>query len=313
MDGEEGAIVLELGFDYASCVRGSEKVSWRLDDAMPPGTVLDFGKPFLPEQLTLTQQIGCLSPSERRTLNQIAGNAYLNLFAFVEEYILATMTQHASAELFGDHDAIRALARFVDEEVKHQQLFARYRAAFEKSAGYPCRVLESAVEVAEVIMSKSPIAVMLVTLHIELMTQQHYVETVRDNPDLDPLFQKLLHLHWLEEAQHARIDALELDKLLEGASPTAIATAFDEYLGILEAFDGLLAQQTELDLESLTAATKRAFDEQESAEIRRVAHRAYRRTFLVYGMTNAMFKGIITKMSPKAADRVAARAGELQA
>lgn len=305
--------MLDLGFDYASCVRGSEKVSWRLDEAMPPGTVLDFSKPFLPEQLALTQQIECLGADERRTLNQIAANAYLNLFAFVEEYILATMAKHATAELFGDHDAIRALARFVDEEVKHQQLFARYREAFARDAGYPCKVLESAAEVAHIIMSKSAIGVMLVTLHIELMTQQHYTECVRGNPDLDPFFAKLLHLHWLEESQHARIDALELDKLLQGATPEAIEAGFADYLEVLGAFDGLLAQQAELDLESLMAATGRRLTDAQRDEVRRVAHRAYRKTFLVYGMTNPMFQSIAEQMSAPAVARIEARAEELRA
>src|ERR1700733_7584378 len=130
--------MLELGWDYAACVKASEKVAWKLDDAMPTDAKLNFARPFLPEALTLTREIACLSEDERRKLNQIAGNSYLNLFAFVEEYILSTMTQHAGAELFGDHSAIRALARFVDEEVKHQMLFARFKTAFARDFGAPC-------------------------------------------------------------------------------------------------------------------------------------------------------------------------------
>jgi hypothetical protein len=303
--------MLELGWDYGSCVKASERVAWKLDEAMPPGTVLDFKKPFLPEALTLTRQIACLDDDERRTLNQIAGNSYLNLFAFVEEYILSTMTQHAAAELFGDHAAIRALARFVDEEVKHQMLFARFKEAFVRDFGTPCKVLDSAVAVAGVIMAKSPIAVMTTTLHIELMTQQHYTECVKDDQALDPFFARLLHLHWLEEAQHARIDALELDKLLDGASTERIKGSFDDYLGIIGAFDGLLAQQARFDVESLTLATKRAFAESEKAEIARVAHKAYRKTFLTYGMRNPTFLSTVKKISPADGERIAARAREL--
>jgi hypothetical protein len=303
--------MLKLGFDYSSCVRTSEKVTWRLDDAMPPGTVLDFTKPFLPEPLTLTEQIACLNATERRTLNQIAGNAYLNLFAFVEEYILSTMAQHMSAELFGDHEAIRALARFIDEEVKHQQLFARYKAAFAQGFGHTCQVLDSAVTVAGVIMSKSPLAVMLTTLHIELMTQQHYTECVKGNTELDPLFARLLHLHWLEESQHARIDLLELDKLLDDATPAQIRQGFDDYLDILTAFDGLLAEQATFDLASLATATGRAFSADESEEIRAVSHRAYRKTFLLYGMTNPMFVDVTQKISARDRESIDRRVKEL--
>ena len=118
--------------------------------------------------------------------------------------------QASSAEMFGDHTAIRTLVRFADEELKHQMLFARYRRSFDKGFGVPCEVLSSAAEVAGVILGKHRIAVMLITLHIEWMTQQHYTESVKDDSGVDPLFKKLLKHHWLEEAQHARIDALEL-------------------------------------------------------------------------------------------------------
>src|SRR5262249_48356825 len=160
-----------------------------------------------------------------------------------EEYIVATAVQHAQAELFGDHSAVRALVRFAEEEVKHQQLFWRYRDAFARDFGTPCEVLGSAAEVAGVILSKSPLAVMMVTLHLEITTQAHYVDSLRDASDIDPLFAKLLKHHWLEESQHARIDALELRKMATGAAPEQIGAAFDDYLGLIDAFDGLLGAQ----------------------------------------------------------------------
>lgn len=304
----ESTTMLELGYDYASCIKNSEKVSWRLDDVLPEGTPLDFGRPFLPESLAPTKDLDFLSEEERRKLNQIAGKAYLNLFAFVEEYILATMMQHAHAEMFGDPEAMRALVRFVDEELKHQQLFERYKRSFDAGFGAPVPVLESAVEVANVIMSHSPMAVMLVTLHIELMTQQHYVEGVKDDEGLDPLFKSLLKHHWLEEAQHARIDALELDKLARVAASEAHGKAVDEYFGILEAFDGLLAQQADTDVGALGAVVGRELSDAEAARVRAAQLAGYRRTFLHSGLTNKTFRGLIGRLAPDAEARAGVRA-----
>lgn len=300
--------MLGLSFDYDTCVRASEKVSWQLDDVMPPGTRLDFGKPFLPRRLAGIRALPFLSHGEDRTLNQITGNAYLNLFGFVEEYILATVVQHAHAETFGDQDAMRALLRFADEEVKHMKLFARYVEAFERDAGFEIEILDSAVTVAGVIMSKSPIAVLMVTLHLEIMTQAHYVECVRDDAEIDPFFTKLLRMHWLEEAQHARIDALELDKLLDSASPAMIETAFVDYIDLIGAFDGLLHAQAQMDERTLERASGRTFATEEKAAIVESQHAGYRRTFLTYGMTNPMFARHLETMSPTGAERVRARA-----
>jgi hypothetical protein len=283
--------MLGLSFDYESCVKASEKVAWQLDDVMPPGTRLDFTRPFLP-----------------RALN---GNAYLNLFGFVEEYILATVLQHAQAEMFGDHEAIRALVRFADEEAKHQKLFYRYVEAFKRDFGFETEVLGSAVEVANVILSKSPISVMMVTLHLEIMTQAHYVECVRDDQDLDPFFSKLLRMHWLEESQHARIDALELDRMLDHASKDQIETAFNDYLELIGAFDGLLAAQAEMDERTLERAAARRLSPEEKSALIAAQHAGYRRTFLTYGMTNPMFARHLETISPDGAARVKARAAEL--
>lgn len=304
--------MLQLNYDYASCIRGSEKVAWKIDAVMPPDTKIDFSRPFLPESLFSIEKLTCLTPAQRLMLNQISGNAYLNLFAFVEEYITAMAVQHAQAELFGDHLAVRALVRFAEEEAKHQQLFWRYCAAFERDFGHKCHLLGAAAEVAGVILSKGPLAVTLVTLHLELMTQAHYTESVYDNKNLDPLFCELLRHHWMEESQHARLDALELDKLLDISSPEQIATCFDEYMGLIDAFDGLLLAQSKLDLQTLSEALGHTFSEVDGATIVRSQHSAYRNTFLISGMTNKSFVETVRMISAAAADRISAKAAELR-
>ncbi|HJK93548.1 MAG TPA: diiron oxygenase [Polyangiaceae bacterium LLY-WYZ-15_(1-7)] len=301
--------MLDLKFDYGDCVARSEQVEWTLDDVMEEGQPLDFTRPFLPAALVgHLADVPGLDDATRLHLNQIAGNAYLNLFQFVEEYILATMLEHAQAELFGNPQAMRALTRMVDEELKHQELFKRFRRSFDRDFGHPCGVLESAAEVAHVIMSHSPIAVMIITLHIEWMTQQHYTESVRRDDTIDPFFKSLLRHHWLEESQHARIDMLELDKLACMASEEMRDKAVEEYLGILDAFDDLLGEQVELDLASLAAARGVALEPATKKAVEKALHQCYRHTFIWYGMTNRNVVESLEKISPKGAAAVAARA-----
>jgi hypothetical protein len=311
MIGSKLIAMLDLGYDYATCVRNSEKVSWKLDEVLPPDTKLDFSRPFLPAALSGDSRIAILNDHEKLKLNQITGNSYMNLFGFVEEYIIAQTVDHAQAEMYGDHMAIRALLRFAEEECKHQHLFHRYCGLFAESFGSECKVLDNAAEVAAVVLSKSPLAVMTVTLHLEIMTQAHYTESVRDNDKIDPLFSSLLKYHWLEEAQHARIDALELDKLVSTATPEMITQLFDHYLELGGAIDGLLDAQANMDVDSLSKATGRTFSESERATIHKAQHAAYRQTFLVAGMVNRQFANILEKISPEGAKRVAEVAAAL--
>jgi hypothetical protein len=305
--------MISMNFDYDSCIRASEKVAWKLDDVFPPDMKLDYGRRFLPDAITGVGSLSFLSEDERLKLNQITGNSYLYLFYFVDEYIVASVVQHANAEMFGDQTTLRALLRFADEEVKHQQLFMRFREAFERGFGVTCDVLENPQAVAEVILSKAPMAVLLTTLHLELVTQQHYLEGYRDGEakGLDPSFASLLKNHWLEESQHAKIDALQLRDLAVGASDEQIDKAIEDYIAILQAFAGLLGQQGNLDVMSLERATGKTYgDEQRKAIAEAQAH-AYRRALIGMGIANASFQKYLEQFSPAGKARVTAAVGAL--
>lgn len=301
---------MQLDYTYDDCVQRSIQVRWELDDVMTADAELDFGRHFLPQSLAPTD-LPFLHDNEQRVLNQIAGNAYLNLFQFVEEYILAVMMQHASAELFGEPSHLRALTRFVDEELKHQQLFQRARDAFERGFGRGARVLDNAAEVAHVIMSHSPLAVLLITLHIEWMTQQHYTACVRDDVDIDPLFKSMLHHHWLEEAQHARIDTLELAAIANAASDEQKSTAIGEYMGIIDAFDGLLKAQSDYDLAAFETKTGRTLDGDEKQSLVAKQLAGYRRTFIWHGMTHRKVVAALQALDAVGAAQVGEKAEAL--
>jgi demethoxyubiquinone hydroxylase (CLK1/Coq7/Cat5 family) len=67
--------------------------------------------------------------------------------------------------------------------------------------------------------------VALLTLHIEWFVQQHYVESVKDEQDLDRQFKSLLKHHWLEEAQHTKLDTLMVEEIAAATAAEDIETA----------------------------------------------------------------------------------------
>src|SRR5262249_42923338 len=140
-----------------------------------------------------------------------------------------------------------------------------------------------AKDIAAGILNHSKLGVFLTTLHIEWLTQKHYVESVRDNAGevLDPLFSSLLKHHWLEESQHAKLDTLVVDKVASALEPNKIEMGVDDYMDIGKMLDGGLAAQVELDLEGLEKAIGRSLSSAEKAEIREAQIRSYRHTFLV--------------------------------
>lgn len=297
--------MLNHSYDYRSNLEASEKVNWRIEDVIG-GRTLDFGKPFMPEALAGVEGIRCLNATEKLKLNQIRGFSYLYLFGLCEEYILPSVIEHAEDRVHGDDYEMRALLRFAEEEAKHIQLFKWFVNEFEKGFGTPCGAIGPAKEIAAAILNHSRLGVFLTTLHIEWMTQKHYLESVKDNAaeGLDPLFCSLLKHHWLEESQHAKLDTLIVDEIARKLDPLRIEAGIDDYMSIGKMLDGGLTAQVQLDLDSLQKAIGRTLSAAEKAEITEAQIRAYRWTFLASGMTHPKFDKSLRELSARGHERV---------
>ena len=187
-------------FNYEATLASSLRAQWQLDDVLRDDQDLDFSRNFLPESLARTGAIEGLNAFEQKTLNQIAAHEYLCMFGVVEEFILPFLLDHARPHLLEDDWRVRALLNFASEEAKHIHLFKRFHAAFVRGFPVEVQMIGPSKAIGEKILSHDPLAVGLVILMIEWMTQQHYLGSIKDNGDLDPLFKSLLKNHWIEES-----------------------------------------------------------------------------------------------------------------
>jgi hypothetical protein len=280
-------------------------VTWRVEDLIGDHKPLDFSKPFMPETLARVEPLDFLSPAEKLALNQIRGHGYLYIFGLVEEFILPFVLDHARPQLDGDMHRTRAFLEFAAEEAKHIDLFKRFRAAFEEGFGTSCDVIGPPQEIARAVLSHHPLAVALAILHIEWMTQRHYIDSVRDDKALDPQFKSLLKHHWMEEAQHARLDTLMVEALAGACTETEIDAAVEGYIDVGGLFDGGLKQQAAFDLEALERATGRTLSAREREIFLSQQHQAQRWTFLGSGMTHQNFQSTLGQIRPAGRERVA--------
>jgi hypothetical protein len=292
-------------YSYQDTFKASQRVNWRIEDIIGGDKRLDFGRPFLPESLARTGALTFLSEDEQRVVNQIRGHAYLAIFGLVEEFILPFVVDHARPHLSGDDWRVRAMLQFAAEEAKHIHLFKCFREEFEAGFGSPCAVIGPPEAVAAQVLAHSPLAVALTILHIEWMTQRHYVESVRDATDLDPQFKSLLRHHWMEEAQHARLDTLMVEAIAAGCDKQEIDRAIDEYLQIGLFLDEGLKQQTTFDRISFERATGRTLSETDKQAFETVQHQANRWTYLGSGMTHRRFLETVAAIRPRAGEALA--------
>lgn len=299
---------MQHDFTYAKALAGSQRANWRVEDIIGGERQLDFSRPFMPESLARVAALDFLDADERLVLNQIRGHGYLAIFGLVEEFILPFVLDHARPTLSGDDMRTRALLQFAGEEAKHIDLFKRFRRAFESSFGTRCAVIGPPEEIAKAVLAHDPLSVALLILHIEWMTQRHYVDSVRGDQDLDPQFKSLLRHHWMEEAQHAMLDTLMVEAIAQTMDAAAIARAVEGYGALGGMIDGALAQQVAFDLEAFVAATGRALDEAERGSFMRQQHQAQRWTYIGSGMSHPNFVATVARIAPEAAPRLEALA-----
>jgi hypothetical protein len=292
-------------YTYQATLEAAERVGWRVEDIIGGDKWLDFSRPFMPESLARVEQLSFLSPAERLTLNQIRGHAYLSIFGLVEEFILPFILDHTRPQLPDEDDyRMRSMLQFASEEAKHIQLFRRFREEFKRGFGTPCAVIGPPEEIAKAVLAHDPLGVALVILQIEWMSQSHYIQSIKDDRELDPQFKSLLKHHWMEEVQHAKLDTLMVEAMAEGRSPEEIAAAVEEFVEIGGFLDAGLVQQVEFDMEAFMQETGRQLSDGEKEEFRKVQLQANRWTYIGSGMTHRKVLATFEKLSPAARARI---------
>jgi len=292
------------GYTYQSTLAAGQATPWRVEDIIGGEKRLDFSKPFMPEALAWMDKLTFLSADEKRILNQIRGNTYLSIFELVEEFILPFALDEARPHLLDGDYRLRALLQLASEEAKHIQLFKTFKREFAKGFGTECAVIGPADEVAKAVLNHQPLAVAIAILQIEWMSQRHYLESIKDDQQLDLQFKSLLKNHWVEEAQHAKTDTLVVEWLAEGKTEDQIMEAIEEFLDIGAFLDNGLTQQVEFDMDAFMRATGRELTDAEKEEFRRVQKQANRWTYLGSGMTHEKVLATLESLTPKARQRI---------
>jgi len=284
-------------YNYQDTLAASVKANWRVEDIIGGDKRLDFNKPFMPDSLARVNSMDFLREDEKILLNQIRGYGYLYTFGLVEEFILPFVLDHVRAHLDEDDYRTRALLQFASEEAKHIQLFKKFADEFKQGFVTFCETIGPPEEIGKAVLSHGPLGVALVILGIEWATQQHYLESIRDDSELDPQFKSLLRHHWIEEAQHTKYDTLMLQALTDTLTPADIEKGMSDYASIGALFDGGLKQQVEFDMQALQRAAGRTLNEAEEERFRAIQLQALRWTYLGSAMAHPTFLATVGQVS----------------
>ena len=285
-------------YSFAACLETSYKVNWRIEDIIG-GKEFDLSKRWMPASLSAASRVEGFTEEERRLLTHVEMAAYAHIFAYVEEFIAPKVSQLAQEHEIDERIAYDALTTFAAEEVKHMNLFKKLRDQVNETVGFETDLIGNQAQTAHYVLSKSTGAVLLLTACIELFTQRHYTEAFREDDGLDPLTKDVFRAHWLEEAQHAKMDHLESLREFDSLNDRERDKAVDELIELVAAIDGLLKDQVERDIANFTTYIGRGLAASELDDLRRALIGSKRWTFIQSGVTHKRFIELIQAVTTK--------------
>jgi hypothetical protein len=280
---------------YQQCLAKSQRINWDIDKDVLRGRALAADEYFLPAGLSLVDKLPFMGAADRRFFSQVQGRSYAYIFGLVERFIGAKIVEMGGEHALGDQGAMAAMLQFGVEELKHQELFRRVEQLAEQvlPAGYVQTADANAVATA--VLSKSTWAVLGLTCHIEIFTQAHYLESIRDEGEMSSLFRDIFRYHWLEESQHATLDELEWERVHATMSDEDIDRAVDELIELVVAVDGVIGAQAEADASYFLANCEGHYDLQQRAAVSEVMLRAYRHQYIVSGVQLERFQQALAR------------------
>ena len=278
---------------YARVIDVSKRVRWEIERDVIRGRHFDYTRTFLPDGLSLVNELQFLSAPDQRLLSQVQGRTYAYIFGLVERFIAAKVMELGREHQFGDQVALEALVRMTDEEIKHQEMFRRLEQtmAADMPAGYVQTAEPNAV--ARAVLAAPTWSVLALTLDIELFTQAHYRASIQPHAHICPLWKDVFLFHWKEESQHAILDEIELIKEDAKLTPAERDAAVDGLIALVGAVDGILQAQAKADADYFISITGRSFSESEFEQVHAGVLKAYRWQYIVSGVIEPRFHKVL--------------------
>lgn len=291
---------------YAKCVEASKRVRFDIEQDVIRGRAFDFSKKFLPDGLSKVQSLGFLSEREKRLVSQIQGRSYANIFGLVERFIAAKALEISREHWLGDQNALEALVRFTDEEIKHQEMFRRIERMIAQGMPEGYTFLPDPNAVATAVLGKSTWAVLALICHIELFVLAHYRESIDRDENLSELWKDVFLYHWREESQHAIIDELEWTREDAKLTPEERDQGVNDLIELVAAVDGILQLQSAADADCFLRICGRAFGRDEVEAIRGTFLAAYRWQYIVSGVQGRFSEVLGRMITPAQFERIGA-------
>jgi hypothetical protein len=293
---------------YAQCIEDSKRKRWDIDKDVFRGRDFDFSMKFLPDGISKVDELDFLTDREKKLLSQIQGRTYANMFGFVERFIRAKILEICRDHWMDDLVALEALVRSCDEGLKHQELFCRIEEMMAPRMPDGYRFLPDPNDAAVAVLEKSTWAVLALTYGIELLTQEHYIQSMESDDNLSPLYKDIFLFHWKEESHHVVMGELEWSRHDAQLTVVERDQAINELIDLIRSVDGILQSQVKADLHYFLDLACRSFSKSHVNCIKTGLLTAYRWQYIFSGMDHPRFEKVLFSLITETQGRRISRA-----
>lgn len=286
----------DLATQYAASLAESRKRQWDIDTDVIRGRELEPDKKYLPDGISKVHTLTFLNPQQQILLSQIQGRTYAHMFGMAERFIGIKVLDLCRNYALHDQLAMQVLVRFVDEELKHQEMFHRIgqMAGRHMPPGY--QFVLPVIDVALAVLGKSTWAVLGLACQLELFAQAHFRASMDGGEQISALYKDVFFYHWRDEEQHAQIDAIEWQREDERLSHAERALAVDDLIHLIGVVDELVQSQAAADAQFFIQVQAEAFSSQQQVDIHTCVLRAYRWQYIIAGVQDMQFCKILGQM-----------------
>jgi len=288
---------------YGEVYEKSLKAAWNLETFMRRDWRLDCNLTFKPDLHWSPEVLLQTTEAQRIRISQIRAYSYLTIICFIEEVSIALFTNILKSGLgVFSTDKQLTLVNFMAEELKHTKVFQKFKQAFHDQSGIFCYTLTERQNFTRHLMERPSLTLLLLLYHKEVTTYFDYLDTIKARAiGLDPLFCELLRAHWVEEANHTKVDRLIFNDFLTELDETARLDGLRQFKQVVTIICGMLETQARFDLTTLYDWSGHRPEKPLRQLLLREQRRFYFNSYLLDGLLHKDFRRIFVGLHQQAA------------
>lgn len=264
--------------------------NWSRQRDVARGRRLDCSAKFMPDNSSRVAAIDFLSFDQQRFFSQIQARTYIHVLPLIKRVISDNLSGPAKS-----HVSCSSVSRNVTKLQPTQgNAFGHIKSLMDDGMPSGHHIVIDTDRLNAAFAGKSKWAVLALAVHVELLIQAHYKQSVVKGADVSKIFKDGLLAHWKEESRHTIIDSIEWGREDVQLSDAHRELVSAELIDLLAKLDSLVEEQAQFDVDYFLNRYPGAFGRARRERLLIVMVSAYRWQYFGLGLRSPRFSNTLS-------------------